>query len=462
MARAFDVVFLGGGSTAEYAAPLLARAGRTVAIAERHLVGGECPYFACMPSKALLRSAGLRAELKRGRALGATATDVDAGSGVDAWREAVRHRDEVAEHRDDVQLVRRLEKDGVTVLRGDAHISGPERIEVAGEWIVFRDLVLNTGSRPVRPPVDGLETVPLWTSDEALTADELPRSLVVLGGSAVGCELAQAYARFGCHVTLVELAEHLLPSDEPDAGEIVAQALAEDGVDVRCGVRAERARRDGDRAALALSDGTEVHGARVLLAAGRAPATEALGLVTAGVRVESGDPVDVDEHLRVRGTAHLWAAGDVTGLAPFTHTANYHARVLVANLLGGDVRTDHRAIPRGVYTDPAVAAVGLTSAKAAEEGVDVLVERNDISETARAFSDGVERGRVVLVASRADGTLAGATAIAPHAEEMIGEMALAIRARVTVAELAENVHPFPSLSEAWEAPLRRLRDALSR
>jgi dihydrolipoamide dehydrogenase len=306
-----------------------------------------------------------------------------------------------------------------------------------------------------RPPIDGLDGVPTWTSEDALTSPELPSSLVVLGGGPIGVELAQAYARFGTTVVLVEAAPRLLPGEEPVVGELLAQVLGREGVDVQVGTKVGCAEPVARGARVLFEGGGAAEGERVLVATGRAANVEGIGLDALGV--EAGPQgIGIDPSGRVKGHDHLWAAGDVTGAAPFTHTANYHARVTAANLLGGSVVTDMRAVPRGVYTDPPVAAVGMTAEGAERAGLEVVTATMDVAETARAATDGDDIGILVLVADRGRGVLLGASAIAPRADEWIGEATLAIRADVPLAVFADVVHAFPTFGEAYEPPLRRL------
>jgi dihydrolipoamide dehydrogenase len=284
--------------------------------------------------------------------------------------------------------------------------------------------------------------------------------MVVIGGGPVGCELAQVYATFGAEVTLVQSEPHLLVPEEAFLGQILAGALGRQGVDVRLETVVRAATRSGSGAKLELSDGRTVETERVLLATGRSPWVADIGLEALGL-APSRDGLAVDEACRVLGTEHVWAAGDVTGIAPFTHTANYQARVLVANLSGRAAATDYRAIPRTVYTDPPVAAVGMTRSVAEAAGLDVAVAGMDLAETARASADGAEVGRLQLMADKAREVLVGAAAIGPHADEWIGEAALAIRADVPLEVLAEGVHSFPTYSEAYEPPLRILAAAVA-
>ena len=455
--ESYDVVVLGAGSAGELIANGLAEAGRTVALVESLRVGGECPYVACMPSKALLRSAEARMLTRRLKDLAGAAVVPTLDDDDLAYRAAVARRDEIAEDRDDTETAKRVEDNGVVLVRGRGRIVRPGVVEVEGRELAWTDLVLSTGSAPVRPDVPGLERVPTWTSDEALSAQDRPESLIVMGGGAVGCELAQAHVAFGVRVTLVESSPQLIGKEESSIAGALATALRGDGIDVRLGVEVRSAEliEDG-MARLHLSDGTKVEAARVLVAVGRKPTTEDLGLDVLGIVPGVGGQVEVDPDCRVTGPEHVWAAGAVTGTAPYTHTANYQGRIVVANLLGGHSRADYRAIPRAVYTDPAVASVGMDAETAAKQGIDAVTAVMDLADVARTGSEGNDGGRLVLTADRVRGVLIGAAAFGPRADEWLSEATLAIRAEVPLSVLTDVVHAFPTFGEAFEPPLREL------
>lgn len=299
--------------------------------------------------------------------------------------------------------------------------------------------------------------MPTWTSDQALSARERPESVLVMGGGPVGCELAQVYVRFGVPVTVVDSASQLIGREERSIAEALAEVLRADGVDLRLGVEVERVELTAaGLARVHLSDGTTVEVARVLVCVGRKPTTRGLGLEELGIGLGDDGELEVDAHCRVKGQQHVWAAGDVTGIAPYTHTANYQARTVAANLLGGDCVTDYRAIPRVVYTDPVVASVGMDGATARRRGIDAVTAVMDLAQVARTLTEGTAGGRLVLTADRVKGLLIGAAAIGPKADEWISEATLAIRAQVPLSVLADVVHAFPTFGEAYEAPLRQL------
>jgi pyruvate/2-oxoglutarate dehydrogenase complex dihydrolipoamide dehydrogenase (E3) component len=534
----FDVVVLGGGTSGVLVATGLAHAGRSVALIEAGLVGGESPYLACLPSKSMLASA------RRG----------------ETWEHAVARRNEVTGHLDDSMFAARLADAGVELIRGTGQVTEPGSIEVtttgrgrrgqADKTVLgYADLVIATGSEPLAPPVEGLPDVPTWTSAEALSSQDLPRHLIVMGAGPAGCELTQVYAAFGSQVTLIEAEPQVLPDEAPFTGEILSDALRRRGADLRLGSPVVKAASMDKGLALILADGTSLEGDRILLATGRRPRLAGLGLDKLGITPSPAGALPVDATCRVQtanghpgvapgqpatagqpvaapgqptaatgqpvnapgqptestaqpagttaqptaaaataqpeaaaaqptaaqpapaaaGTpraaagrpmtdsSRVWAAGDVTGIAPYTHTARYQASVVIANILGEHRVADYRAIPRCVYTTPSVCCVGVSPGQAAAAGIQLRTVGHDLAETARAAVEDDDRGRIELYADMTRGdVLVGAAAVGRSAEEWMGELALAIRAGIPLKTLADVVHAFPTYGEAIERSLREL------
>ncbi|MGH3049781.1 MAG: dihydrolipoyl dehydrogenase family protein, partial [Gaiellaceae bacterium] len=334
-------------------------------LVEGRLVGGECSYFACMPTKTMLRAAELSSSLERAPGLEPERPRAD---GVWSWRDWM-----TSDWSDEGQL-HYLEEWRCRLVRGEGRVVRPGVVEAGGEEIAYDRLVVATGSRPAIPPVEGLDSVEIWTNREATAAHEVPASLAVMGGGPVGAELAQFFARMGSHVTIVERGERLLGRVHGDAGTLMADVFRSEGIDVRIGVGVERVEADGPGVRLSLSDGSAVEAERLLVAAGRQPNVEELGLEELGARI-SRRGVEVDE--RLRAAENVWAIGDVNGVALFTHVGKYQARVAAADLAGREARADYRAIPAGIFTDPEVATVGRT------EGEGLVTARLELSSVPR-------------------------------------------------------------------------------
>lgn len=451
---AYDVVVIGAGAAGENAAGYARQHDLTVALIERELVGGECSYWACMPSKALLRPGEALAAARRvpGAEPAITGT-VDVAA-------TLRSRDAFASHWDDKYQVAWVEGTGADLIRGVGRLAGPRRVEVDlldGQRRVLRarvGVVLATGSRAAWPPVDGLDEVDAWDSRSITSTDHVPDRLVVLGGGAVGVEMAQAFRRLGTsEVTIVELADRLLPAEEPFAGDELRNALEQEGVVVHTGVGADAAARRPDGAVLVrLADGREVVGDEVLVATGRRPATDDLGLETVGL--EPGAPLAVDDAMRVAGVDGGWlhAVGDANGRTLLTHQGKYQARI-VGDVLGGRGITawaDHVAVPRVVFTDPQVAAVGQTAARARDAGVHIAEVSHELAGTAAGALHGRDTiGRGHLVIDAAHRTIVGATFTGPDAAELLHAATVAIVGGITLDRLWHAVPAFPTLSEVW-------------
>ena len=456
---AFDLVVLGGGSAGETAAARVAAGGRRVAVVESRLVGGECPYWGCVPSKALLIAASRRRQAARASELGAVGSPLDVGDPSEAWRGAVRMRNERAKQLTDDEATEALTSLGVEVIRGEGRIREPGAVDVAGHLLRYEHLLISTGAEPTKPPIDGLADVEAWTSDDILTNDELPASMIVIGGGAIGVELAQVYSTFGCQVTIVEVVDRLLALEEPEVSAAAQAVLGETGVRAITGVGVTRASRSGSQAELQLADGAVVTADRLLVATGRRPRVSGLGLEALGIEPQNG-ALATEPSGRIAGQRNVFAAGDVTGRFPFTHTANYAGRVIAANILGGKATMRFEAVPRGVFIDPPVAGVGLSTKQALDEGRSVHRAVLDVGETARAWLEG-ESGVLVMVADAEKECLVGASALGPRADEWIAQVTLAIRAEVPLATLVDTIQPFPAVSEAlfpaYEDLLRHVR-----
>ncbi|HEY7858249.1 MAG TPA: NAD(P)/FAD-dependent oxidoreductase [Candidatus Nanopelagicales bacterium] len=432
--------------------------GRTVAVIEQSRVGGECPFLACVPSKAMLRSAQVWrdgadeqwAGLFRGRV-----------PGRQAYAEAVRRRDRIVHERDDSLNAAALAKAGATLLRGHGRIVRPGVVEVSGSEIGFDDLVLSTGSAPTRPALPGLDEVPVWTSDQALSTGTYPESALVLGGGPVGCELAYLFATFGTAVTMVQRGPRLVEREEPETSQALLELLTRCGVDVRLSTQLTGAAPGAPGAHVSLGSGDELDVDVVILAAGRRPRSAGLGLDALGVGLTDGGAVPTDERCRVIGTENVWAIGDVTGVAPFTHTAHYQGRVVAANLAGRQTRADYRAIPRAVYTSPVFAAVGHTERTASEAGIEPVVARTPMSQAVRSATEGESDGWLTMLADPGTGLIIGASAMGGHAEEWISEVSLMIRAQIPIGVARDVVHPFPTFGEILEIPLWDLHSRIA-
>ena len=440
--RSFDVVVVGAGPAGEVVAGRLGEAGISVALVEQHLVGGECSYYACMPSKALLRPGELLAEV--GRVPGLEADGLDAAA-------VLARRDEVIHELDDASQLPWLEERGVTLVRGHGRLDGERRVRVGDDVLVAgKAVVVATGSGPAVPPIPGLDEAQTWSNREATTAKEPPESLVILGGGVVGVELAQAWSSLGTRVVLLEGAPRVIVREEPFASAEVEAALVAAGVEVRTGSRATGVSRDGDGVVVELQAGESARGAELLVAVGRKPATEELGLETVGL--EPGKPVEVGSNLRSPRHDWLYAIGDANGRALLTHMGKYQGRLAADAILGKNVavRSDGALSPRVIFTDPQVAAVGHTLGSA--EAAGMVVRAVDVATSGTAGASFVGRdtpGTCRLVLDDNRGVIAGATFVGFEVAEMLHAATIAVVGEVPLDRLVHAVPAFPSRSELW-------------
>jgi pyruvate/2-oxoglutarate dehydrogenase complex dihydrolipoamide dehydrogenase (E3) component len=452
MADEVDVVVIGLGPGGEDAAGRLAEAGLSVVGVESRLVGGECPYYACVPTKMMVRSAGLLAEGGRIPGMAGEATLRPDWAPV-----AARIRDEATDSWDDKVAVDRLTGKGVRFARGEGRITAPDEVTVNGQ--VFRarkGIVLNTGTSPTAPPIDGLAGTPFWTNREAVQATETPESLIVLGGGVVGAEMAQVFSRFDSRVTVVEAADRLLLNEEPESSALLRDVFEREGIGVRTDVNVTRVTHDGDHFTMHLGDET-LMAERLLVATGRRPNLKGLGLDKAGLD-ENARRISVDGHMRAADG--LWAIGDITGMGAFTHVSMYQAAIAVRDILGEEGSPAvYRAVPRVTFTDPEIASVGLTEAQARDQNLPVRTATAPISASSRGWIHKAGNdGFVKLVENTEWGTLAGATAAGPAGGEILGFLAVAVHAETPTGTLREMIYAYPTFHRTIETALAGLAE----
>jgi pyruvate/2-oxoglutarate dehydrogenase complex dihydrolipoamide dehydrogenase (E3) component len=448
MSEHFDVIVIGMGPGGEVAASELLRAGKRVAVVERELIGGECGYWACIPSKTLLRPPEAKGEVAR--AEGVHGAELD-------WPATRDYRDYMIRNLDDGNQVKGYEKAGATVVKGVARIMGAGQVDVSGRALSAEHLVVATGSDAFVPPIEGLESVPVWTNREATTLRKIPERAVMIGGSAVGVELGLFLRRYGADVTILERSGRLLSREDPRPGELTEQYLREEGIDIRTGASAVRARKDGADTVVEVDSGDEVRCDVIVVGTGRTPRARDLGLENVGIELGGRGEVMVDE--RCRAGEGVWALGDVTGVMPFTHVAMYMARVIADNISGKERVARYEGIPRVVFADPEVAAVGSTSEQAAQQGLATVAAEVDLSKAiARPWTyENNPRGHLGVLADRERRVLIGAWAVGAQASEWIHTAALAVREQIPVDRLVDQVAQFPTYNEGWLKGLQKLK-----
>jgi pyruvate/2-oxoglutarate dehydrogenase complex dihydrolipoamide dehydrogenase (E3) component len=449
MTQEFDVVCLGGGVAGEAIAGGLQDSGLTLAVVERELVGGECPYWGCVPSKTLLRSGETLSEADRARVLAASRVEWS----VDFPKVSTRVLG-MARNLDDSRPAAAIEATGARLFRGEGQLVDLRTVTVGREQLIARRaVVIANGSTAAIPTIPGLDTVEFWTNRQAAIPRELPASLAVLGAGAIGVELGQAFARLGAKVTLIEAGTTFLGFEDPEAGAALRPHLEADGITMMIGDPCVLVEKHGSAVNVHLKSGAIVTADRLLIATGRranAEAWRATGLAQTERGWLKVDPATLEARTGVFG------AGDVTGLGGFTHLAHYHGQVIARRLRGMDARADHTAVPRVTYTDPEIASVGLSEAAARARGIDVAVARADPAETARGYIHDFHRGAVKLVADRERGVLIGATLVTPRAGEILGELVLAIKLQTPLQALADVIHPFPAFNRVLGAAVEEL------
>jgi pyruvate/2-oxoglutarate dehydrogenase complex dihydrolipoamide dehydrogenase (E3) component len=448
-----DLVVIGTGPGGEDLANKAASAGLTVVAVEKHLVGGECPYYGCIPSKMMLRAADSLAEAARADELAGDVTVASSWAPV-----AKRITEQATDGWDDTIAVDRLVKAGATVIHGVGRLEGPKTVRVSPAdgsedqvFVASRGVVLNPGTRPATPPIEGLDGTPYWTNREAMQTTTVPRELIVLGGGAIGCELGQVFSRFGSRVTMVQTQDRLLAADEPEASALLAEIFVKEGIRVMTSAVASKVDFDGTIFTVTLEDGQSITGDQLLIAAGRASNLDDIGLDTIGM-----DPKAITVDDRMRAGDGLWLIGDDAGHGAFTHMSMYESQIAVNDILDQPGHAaEYHAVPHTTFTDPEVAGVGMTEAAARAAGLDVTVGSTDLAASSRGFTHGPgSAGLIKVVAS--NGVLVGGCVVGPYGGEIASMLTLAVHARIPVETLKSMIYAYPTFHRAIESALADL------
>lgn len=451
MASEVDVIVIGLGPGGEAAAGKLARAGLSVIGVEARLVGGECPYYGCIPSKMMIRAGNALMEGYRIKELAGQATITPDWSAV-----SNRIRQEATDGWDDTVAVNRLVDSGVEVIRGNAQLTGANTVNVAGqEYAARKAIIINAGTEPSVPPIPGLSSVPYWTNREAIATTRVPESLIVIGGGAIGVELAQAFARFGSRVSVIEASDRLVPLEEPESGAELLKALEADGVNVTVKAQIKSIEHADGTFTVRLED-KSLQASQLLIATGRNTNLGSLGVASLGIN-EGVKFLETDEYMQV--VPGVYAIGDITGKGAFTHMSMYQSAIAVAHILETEPRTaEYHAVPRVTFTDPEIGSVGLTEAQARSAGLSVRVGRADLPESSRGWLHKAgNSGFIKVVEDTSSGALVGATSVGPSGGEVLGLLALAVHARIPVSTLRSMIYAYPTFHRAIESALNDLQ-----
>lgn len=445
MSTSCDVVVVGLGPGGEALVARLAKAGLDVVAVEAELVGGECPYWGCIPSKMFIRAANLLAEARRVDQLAGTATVTP-----DFTKVAKRIRDEATDNWDDTVAADRITAAGATLVRGRGRLVGDRRVEVDGEtYEAAKGVVLNTGTTAFVPPIDGLADTPFWTNREALQAEQAPASLIVIGGGPIGVELAQAYSRFGTEVTVLEVGPRIFGPEEPEVSELMSKVFEAEGIGIHEGISIDAVAHDGERFHVTVGDKT-LEAEQVLVAAGRTSRVADIGLETVGV--EAGKFVTVDDNMLV--TEGLWAIGDIVGRGAFTHVSMYQSERAARSILGEKQAPYDASFPRVTFTDPEVGGVGITEQQARDRGLNIRVGLTDLAASSRGFVHGVgNEGLIKIIIDEDRDIIVGATSAGPSGGETLAGLAFAVRGEVPVSTLQNTIYAYPTFWRAIESAL---------